>query len=71
MISSINTRYATVNAPIHNQAHELHCISPNVFQAKCFRRWFNNVLHARVRNFQILQAARSVSPISYGVMVRK
>ncbi|XP_052225286.1 uncharacterized protein LOC127840885 isoform X16 [Dreissena polymorpha] len=42
-----------------------------VLMAKCFRRWFNNVLHARVRNLQILQAARQLSPVSYGVMLRE
>ncbi|XP_060563783.1 uncharacterized protein LOC132723125 isoform X2 [Ruditapes philippinarum] len=42
-----------------------------VLMAKCFRRWFNNVLHAKARNFEITQAAKRVSPISYGVMLRK
>ncbi|KAL4221576.1 hypothetical protein ACF0H5_019833 [Mactra antiquata] len=42
-----------------------------VLLAKCFRRWFNNVLHAKARNLQILQAAKRYSPISYGVMIRK
>ncbi|XP_052821299.1 uncharacterized protein LOC128246851 isoform X2 [Mya arenaria] len=42
-----------------------------VLMAKCFRRWFNNVLHALARNQQIENAANRVSPISYGVMLRK
>ena len=42
-----------------------------VLQARCFRRWLNNVLYAKARNLQIMQAAGRVSPISYVVMLRK
>lgn len=42
-----------------------------VLMAKCFRRWFNNVLHAKARNVEITQAASRMSPISYGVMLHK